>query len=87
MKGSGLLNLRPESITGVFSGSNSVFSLIPIVRGADGGGGGSISDELRMELEDALVGLMAADEAKIAEAEAEDTTDDATAEDETEAAA
>lgn len=62
-----------------------MFSLIPIVWGADGGGG-SISDELRMELEDALVGLMAADEAKIAEAEAEVATDDVTAEDETEAA-
>ena len=83
LKGSGLLNLRPESITGVFSGSISVFSLIPIVWGADGAGGGSISDELRMELEDALVGLIEADEAKIGEAEADDATE---AEDETEAA-
>ena len=36
LKGSGLLNLTPERITGVFSGSNSVFSFIPIVLGAEG---------------------------------------------------
>ena len=67
LKGSGLLNRRPEMMDGVFSGSCSVFSLIPMVCmvGADIG---SISDELTTigiaEEDDALVGLMA-DEAKM----------------------
>ena len=69
LKGSGLLNRRPEMIDGVFSGSCSVFSLIPMVCmvGADIG---PISDELTtigMAEDDALVGLMA-DEAKMLEA-------------------
>ena len=70
LKGSGLLSLMPERLTGVFSGSCSVFSFIPMVWGAVGG---SISDELRRgeALEDALVGLISvAEEAATAEPEA-----------------
>lgn len=62
MKGSGLLSLIPDRITGVFSGSCSVFSLIPMVS-LGPATFGSISDELSTAaLEDALVGLIPADD-------------------------